>query len=267
MRAMAGGGMNEPLSWPVIGARLERELGEPATGARPLGHPWQSRTTWAVRTRAAGELVVKVRHGDRALEKTQWCAARLPLLGARGYPVPVIVWHGMLTDEWHVMVQRRLPGHPVTALTSPLLGAVLDLVALQADAGIPADDRDFAGYVANVLFDDWDEVWADARSAGPGAGELCERVARWLQPVGSRALDLIALAFDCERDGNHYAADRLYEHVVSAVGTDGLRCVASYRMLAYLADFRREGGPSTAGVSIRVFAAILRKLRKASART
>jgi aminoglycoside phosphotransferase (APT) family kinase protein len=292
--------MSEPLSWPVIGARLERELGEPAAGARLLAQPWRSRATWAVRTRAAGELVVKVRHGDRALEKTQWCAARLPLLGARGYPVPVIVWHGLLTGEWHVVVQRRLPGRPVTALTRPLLGAVLDLVALQADAGIPADDRDFAGYVANVLFDDWDEVWADALSAGPGAGELCERVAGWLQPVwglrlppadfahndlnlanvltdgtqitgvvdwdefglGSRALDLIALAFDCERDGNRYAAGRLYEHAVSAVGTDGLRLVASYRMLAYLADFRREGQPSASGASVRLFSAILSKLEK-----
>jgi hypothetical protein len=183
--------MSEPLSWPVIGARLERELGEPAAGARLLAQPWRSRATWAVRTRAAGELVVKVRHGDRALEKTQWCAARLPLLGARGYPVPVIVWHGMLTDEWHV-------------------GVV-----------------------------DWDEFG-----------------------LGSRALDLIALAFDCERDGNHYAAGRLYEQAVSAVGTSGLRLVASYRMLAYLADFRREGQPSASGASVHVFSAILAKLQR-----
>jgi hypothetical protein len=68
--------MTESLSWPTITARLEPELGEPLPKGRRLTPPKLSRATWAARTRGAGEIVVKVRHGDRADEKTQWCGAR-----------------------------------------------------------------------------------------------------------------------------------------------------------------------------------------------
>jgi len=196
--------------------------------------------TWAARAQDTGPIVVKIRHGDRAYEKTQWCAAHLPVLGARGYPVPAILWHGLISADWHVTVQNRLPGRPVfvpgVAVDGPMLDALLHLVELQADAGIPAVDHDFTGYVANVLFDDWDDVWADAARACAAAGPLCARLRRWLEPawglrlppvdfahndlnlsnvlsdgaritgvvdwdefgLGSRALDLVALAFDCE---------------------------------------------------------------------
>ena len=83
--------------------------------------------------------------------------------------------------EWHVTVQNRLPGRPLVALDGPMLDEALRLVELQADAGIPAGDRDFTGYVANVLFDDWDEVWADAPGACAAAGPLCARLRRWLR--------------------------------------------------------------------------------------
>ena len=154
-----------------------------------------------------------------------------------------------------------------------MLDAALRLVELQADAGIPAGDRDFTGYVANVLFDDWDEVWADAARACAAAGPLCARLRRWLQPVwglrlppadyahndlnlsniltdgaritgvvdwdefglGSRALDLVALALDCERGGDHAAADRLLARAARVAGGDGLRCLVSYRAIAGLA--------------------------------
>ena len=43
--------------------------------------------------------------------------------------------------------------------------------------------RDFTSYIANVLFDDWDHVWADAVRAGGAAGSLCARIGRWLQPT------------------------------------------------------------------------------------
>lgn len=157
--------------------------------------------------------------------------------------MPTILWHGTISAEWHVFVQNRLPGRPLTTLDEPTLDAALRLVELQADAGIAATDRDFAGYVANVLFDDWADVWADAPSACAAAGPLCARLRHWLQPVwclrlpavdythndlnlsniladgatitgvvdwdefalGSRALDLVALAIDCERTGNRAA--------------------------------------------------------------
>lgn len=293
--------MSESPSWARIGALLERELGEPVYGAGRLTPPKVSRATWAVRTRGMGELVVKVRHGDRADEKTRWCAATLPLLGARGYPVPEFVGHGALGGDWYVAVQKRLPGQPVTSLTGPLLDALLNLVERQAGAGVPAGDRDFAGYVANVLFDDWDEVWDDAPRSCPAAGPLCERIRGWLQPVwglrlppadfthndlhlsnvltdgeritgvvdwdefglGTRALDLVVLGFDCCRIGEPRAADRLFAQAAAAAGPGGLRCLVGYRALAHLADDRREGLPEGASAAtVAIFSAVLDRLQE-----
>ena len=58
--------------------------------------------------------------------------------------------------------------------------------------------------------------------------------------LGSRALDLIALAFDCERDGGHAAADRLLARAAQVAGDDGLRCLVSYRAIGGLAVFTNE---------------------------
>jgi aminoglycoside phosphotransferase len=287
----------KPLAWDEVAAPLARALGEPVRGGLPLTPGWSSRTTWAARGERAGSLVVKARCGERAYEKTVWCAARLPLLAARGYPVPSILWHGMVRDDWHVTVQNRLPGRPLTTLDGRLLEEVLRLVERQAGAGIPAGDRDFPSYTANVLFDDWDEVWTDAVRAGGAAGPLCARIRRWLQPVwglrlppsdyahndlnlsniltdggqitgvvdwdefglGSRALDLVAAALDCQERGAHAAADRLLASAASAVGAAGLRCLVSYRALAALAESTREGQASHA--EIQAIEAVLAKLR------
>jgi aminoglycoside phosphotransferase (APT) family kinase protein len=265
-------------AWGEVRMLIARELGEPVSDAGPLTPPRTARMTWAARAQRAGPIVVKVRHGDDAREKTQWSAAHLPALGARGYPVPAIRWHGMLSDGWHATVQDRLPGRPLHALDGPLLDAALYLVELQADAGIPAGDRDFTGYIANVLFDDWDDEWADAPRGAAAAGPLCARLRRWLEPawglrlpaadyanndlnlsnilsdggritgvvdwdefgLGSRALDLVVLAFDCERGGDHAAADRLLAAAARVVGDDGLRCLVSYRTIAGLAHYARE---------------------------
>jgi Phosphotransferase enzyme family len=267
-------------AWPEVQLLVARELGERVDGARPLTAAKSSRMTWAARAPGTGEVVVKVRESDegRADEKAQWCAAHLPALGARGYPVPAILWHGMLSEQWQVTVQSRLPGRPLGTLDGPLLEEALRLVELQAGAGITDESRDFTGYLANVLFDDWDEVWADAPRACAAAGPLCARVRRWLEPVwglalppadyahndlnpsnilsdgaritgvvdwdefglGSRALDLIALAVDCERDGGQAAADRLLARAAQVAGGDGLRCLVGYRAIALLAHTSRE---------------------------
>jgi Ser/Thr protein kinase RdoA (MazF antagonist) len=269
-------------AWREVQLLVSRELGEPVSGAGLLVTARRSAMTWAARAQRAGPIVVKLRCGDRAEEKTQWCAAHLPELGARGYPVPAILWHGMISAQWHVTVQNRLPGRPLHALDGaldgPVLDALLDLVELQADAGIPAGGRDFTGYVANVLFDDWDQVWADAPQACAAAGPLCGRLRRWLQPVwglrlpaadyahndlnlsnvltdgalitgvvdwdefglGSRALDLVALAVDCEERGEGAAADRLLARAAQVAGDDGLRCLVSYRIIGGLAVFTHE---------------------------
>jgi aminoglycoside phosphotransferase (APT) family kinase protein len=269
-------------AWREVQLLVARELGEPVSGAGPLGPARRSGMTWAAQAQRTGAIVVKARYGDRAEEKTRWCAAHLPALGARGYPVPAILWHGMISAQWHVTVQNRLPGRPLYALDGaldgPMLDALLRLVELQADAGIPADDRDFTGYVANVLFDDWDQVWADALRACAAAGPLCARLRRWLEPVwglrlpaadyahndlnlsniltdgaritgvvdwdefglGSRALDLVALAVDCEERCDRGAADRLLARAAQVAGGDGLRCLVSYRIIGGLAVFSHE---------------------------
>lgn len=71
----------------------------------------------------------------------------------------------MISAEWQVTVQTRLPGRPLARLDGPMLQEALRLVELQAGAGVPAEDDGFTGYVAHVLFDDWDDVWNDAPQA------------------------------------------------------------------------------------------------------
>ena len=290
--------------WPEVHLLVARELGEPVHDARPLSPVRLSRMTWAAHARGAGAIVVKVRESDdgRADEKAQWCATHLAALGARGYPVPAILWHGMISAQWQVTIQNRLPGRPLARLDGPMLEEALRLVELQADAQIADERRDFAGYVANVLFDDWNEVWAYAPRACAAAGPLCERLRRWLEPVwglrlpapdyahndlnssniltdgtritgvvdwdefglGSRALDLVVLAFDGERSGDHAAADRLLARAAQVAGRDGLRCLVSYRAIAGLAHLTHEWrsyGPSLADASCAGVSAILDRLQ------
>jgi hypothetical protein len=189
--------MTEPLAWDEVAARLARVLGEPVSGGLPLTPGWSSRMTWAAHGERTGSLVVKARRGDRAYEKTAWCAARLPLLGARGYPVPAIIWHGMAPGQWHVTVQNRLPGYPLTTLDGRLLEEVLQLVEQQADAAIPADDRDFTSYIANVLFDDWDQVWPGSPRT-PGRASYRRPGSRQSRPSST----------DCRRQITNPAAQR-----------------------------------------------------------
>jgi hypothetical protein len=276
---------------------LARVLGEPVSGGQPLTAGWSSRTTWSAHGERIGPLVVKARNGEGAYEKTQWAASHLPLLAARGYPVPTIFWHGMVGGHWHVTAINRLPGRPMTALDEGQLDEIMGLIELQADAGVLGVERDFASYIANVLFDDWDEVWADAARAGEAAAELCARIRSWLRPVwglrlpptdyahndlnlsniltdseritgvvdwdefalGSRALDLVVLAFDCQRLGSLAAADRLLHRAASIAGDGGLRCLVSYRALASLAEDVRESQPSQAAVAD--ISAVLDRLR------
>jgi len=289
-----------PLTWPEIADLVGRGLGERVSVGPPLTPGWSSRTTWAAHGERSGPLVVKARHGDRADDKTAWTATRLPLLGARGYPVPTILWHGPARD-WHLIVQNRLPGRPLTSLDPRLLdGGLLDqvlaLVERQAGAGIDAGDRDFTDYIANVLFDDWDEVWADARQV---AGPLCDRIRRSLEPVwglrlppadfahndlnlsnllsdgeritgvvdwdefalGSRALDLVVPALDLEELGRPTAADRFLAAAASAVGSAGLRSLLSYRALATLAEDTRENQPpETTARTMKAVSSLLDRL-------
>jgi Phosphotransferase enzyme family len=254
--------------------------------------------TWAAEATTLGPLVVKARRGDRADEKTRWAAEHLPLLGARGYPVPTILWHGELDEDWYLVVEPRLPGGAVTSLDPARLAAVLDLVELQADAGIEPDIRDFAAYQSFVLFEGWDYVWRDAEVASPDAAEMCARLRRWLEPVwglrlpatdfanndlnltnvlfegdrpagvvdwdefglNTRAADLIALAFDCERAGATGATEPLLRRVVEIAGEGGARCVVSYRAIGLLASFGRRGETEALAESVAATDRVLDRL-------
>jgi aminoglycoside phosphotransferase (APT) family kinase protein len=281
--------------WADVRALVERGLGEAVSAGQPLTQA-RPALTWAASAAVAGPVVVKVRAADegRAAGKAAFCAAQLPVLGARGYPVPVILWQGPLGAGWYVTVQGRLPGAPLSSLDGPLLEAVLDLVERQADAGIPAGERDFTGYIANVLFDDWDDEWADAPKACAAAGPLVERVRRWLEPawglrlpavdyahhdlnlsnllsdgtritgvvdwdefgLGSRALDLVVLALDCQRAGDVAAAGRLLARARLVAGEYGLRCLVGYRAIAALAHSARYGAGYDDGLADQECAAV-----------
>jgi aminoglycoside phosphotransferase (APT) family kinase protein len=73
--------------------------------------------------------------------------------------------------------------------------------------------------------------------------------------LGSRALDLVALALDCQQCGAQAAAGRLLVRAASAAGLAGLCCLVSYRALAGLAEDTREGQPPQA--EIQAISAIL----------
>src|SRR5262249_9749406 len=131
--------------------------------------------------------------------------------------------------------------------------------------------------------------WVDAARA---AGPLCDRLRRWVEPVwglrlpavdyahndlnpsnilvadgritgvvdwdevalGSRALDLVALAIDCRRAG--LSADRLLASARSAVGADGVRCLVTYRAIALLSHSHRYGAGYAEGLADEEAAAV-----------
>jgi aminoglycoside phosphotransferase (APT) family kinase protein len=80
--------------------------------------------------------------------------------------------------------------------------------------------------------------------------------------LGSRALDLVVLAFDGERIGSQQAADHLLARAAAIVGRDALRCLVSYRALTQLSDSPEAQDPS-ADTMTAVISAILDRLEDA----
>ena len=82
--------------------------------------------------------------------------------------------------------------------------------------------------------------------------------------LGSRALDLVALALDCERRGDHAAADLLLARAGQVAGRDGLRCLVSYRAVGGLAFYTQEReayGDSLGDAECAAVSAILDRLQ------
>ena len=200
------------LDWEPLERCVSAALGTRLRGVVRLGRPRPRRATWAAASEDGDELIVKARRGDFAEEQIPWTARHLPQLGARGYPVPEIVWQGSLDDEWYVLVQRKLPGRPLHALDESLLERVLGLVELQADADVndaAARGHDFGEYQAHVLFDGWDDVWRDAAAASAPAAEFCGRLRRQLVPV-----------WGCRVPSTDFAHNDL--HLANILGDDGI---------------------------------------------
>jgi hypothetical protein len=88
-------------------------LGEPVRLLESLGPPRPGRIVRAAQSDRLGALVVKLRHGDRAGEKTEWCALNLPL------PVPAGATQALLDraraiagdDAAHCLVSYRIIAH------------------------------------------------------------------------------------------------------------------------------------------------------------
>jgi hypothetical protein len=84
--------------------------------------------------------------------------------------------------------------------------------------------------------------------------------------LGSRALDLVALAVDCEERGDSAAADRLLAQAAQVAGDAGLRCLVSYRIIGGLAVFTHERqayGNSLGDKGCAAGSAILNRLQAA----
>jgi aminoglycoside phosphotransferase (APT) family kinase protein len=82
--------------------------------------------------------------------------------------------------------------------------------------------------------------------------------------LGSRALDLVALAVDCEERGDSAAANRLLARAAQVAGDDGLRCLVSYRIIGGLAVFthgRQAYGNSAGDEECAAESAILDRLQ------
>jgi len=82
-------------------------------------------------------------------------------------------------------------------------------------------------------------------------GETITGVVDWDEfALNSRASDLTALAFDCERLGDSDTADLLFARVVAIAGVEGLRCLLSYRILGHLAALARRSELAAAEASV-----------------
>src|SRR6266545_3684782 len=196
------GAMKTDELWSRVGARIQASCGWSLRPLARLGQPREGRRTWLaepVGQPEPGTVIVKASANPFAPTRAAWTASALSLLGERGYPVPVLLWHGRLDGRWFVVVQARLPGQPLRTLDGPTLDRLLALVELQADQGqrLGEGGWDVSWWIGVVLFDGWEHWWDAAEEAAPQAslrlrdccstGTACGWRARrgWRRTVGS----------------------------------------------------------------------------------
>lgn len=173
----------------------------------------------------------------------------------------------------------RRGGETVSPPSDALLAELLALVELQEDAGASAAElaaRDFASWQEHVVFDGWGGWWDAAAEVAP---ELTERFARLVRPLeavrlprgdfahndlnlsnilvadghvsgvvdwdelgfGTRAGDLVGLAYDCAFAGARDTTTLLLERARDLAGPDAVAVLFAYSALGRLAVGQSRG--------------------------
>jgi aminoglycoside phosphotransferase (APT) family kinase protein len=146
---------------------------------RVLGRPRDGRRTWVAQGEP-GLVIVKASANPFAAARAAWAPQALAALAGRGYPVPKMLWHGLLDERWFLVVLERLPGEPLRTLDDSALDALLALVELQRDLGVDPGGWDSAEWIERVLFDRWEGWWEAAEAAAP---ETCRRLHAFVEPA------------------------------------------------------------------------------------
>jgi aminoglycoside phosphotransferase (APT) family kinase protein len=99
------------------------------------------------------------------------------------------------------------------------------------------------------------------RSATGGSRGSVTGVVDWDEfGLNTRAADLAALAFDCERLADDSAVARLVRRIAEIAREDGLRCLVAYRLLTHVAARRRRREPDGVAESVRTGQSLLDRL-------
>ena len=146
---------------------------------RLVGRPHDRRRTWLAEGEP-GTVVVKANGNPFAAARAAWAPNALAALAARGYPVPKVLWHGLLDERWSLVVLERLPGRPLRTLDDSALESLLALVELQRDLVVEPGGWDTAEWIELVLFERWEGWWDAAEEAAP---ETSRRLRTFVEPA------------------------------------------------------------------------------------
>ena len=176
--------------WPQFAARIHSAGGWSLRPLAQLGTPRDARRTWLAEAsgdRAPEAVIVKATANPFAPARAAWIANAMGLLAERGYPVPALLWRGVLDERWFVVVQARLPGQPLHTLKAPTLERLLALVELQADQAprLGEGGWDLSWRVGVVPFQGWEQWWDSAEAAAP---RTSRRLRAFLEPVWGHRL-------------------------------------------------------------------------------
>jgi aminoglycoside phosphotransferase (APT) family kinase protein len=151
---------------------------------RQLSRPLIERETWQAETVDHTEVAVKFVNNPFHAARLPWLVTTLDRLHSRGYPVPRVIWHGLLDESWFVIVQEWVPGVSPMQLHSALLQQLEDLIDVHAMFDVGSGGWDTSEWIANVVFDEWEGWWQTAET---GAAELAHRLRTFAEPArGSR---------------------------------------------------------------------------------